>query len=472
MTSRQQTWRGALLLFFTLSFSFGLLSPALGEEGPRRDFLELHNEARGQARECGEHFLSATSDVEWSEALAQAAVMHARDLAFNQHRGHTGSDGSSPMERVQRISRDYFRIGENIAYYNVSAERAMEAWLNSPGHCSNIMGGGYTHMGAAMIRGREGQNRAYWVVLFGGRRGEDSSERLSANRRPPTAEEIAFLKERSILMYGSDRCVRTIAAREELESHGIDFVFKPTNDDPEARSEMFALWRRASDRGSRLDYPVMDIGGEVVHGRMRAADMVMDIRGYAVEYHGDPNFSAASSQRDYSNQYSLRSRDSIPEEGGVGSLRVAVGPGVGGVINEDRSGPAFRGSQIYLQGQFTLPIYRARQSRSFLEPGLFLEVGMGHLNTVLPGALHSPQWNIQGGFVYQEWFRLGVGLQQQATRQADGLFAEGLTNHLSFTLGGVQRWTRFQVEVYLGGLVDLENEDIPFLLGLTLGYVL
>ena len=41
------------------------------------------------------------------------------------------------------------RVGENIAYNYVTAESAMQAWMNSPGHKANLLGD-YTHFGVSV----------------------------------------------------------------------------------------------------------------------------------------------------------------------------------------------------------------------------------------------------------------------------------------------------------------------------------
>ena len=56
------------------------------------------------------------------------------------------------------------RVGENIAYNYVTAESAMQAWLNSPGHKANLLGD-YTHFGISVtvdpVTGRK-----YYTNMF------------------------------------------------------------------------------------------------------------------------------------------------------------------------------------------------------------------------------------------------------------------------------------------------------------------
>ena len=56
------------------------------------------------------------------------------------------------------------RVGENIAYNYVTAEAAMNAWLNSPGHKANIVGD-YTHIGIS-VSVDPATGRKYYTNMF------------------------------------------------------------------------------------------------------------------------------------------------------------------------------------------------------------------------------------------------------------------------------------------------------------------
>jgi uncharacterized protein YkwD len=56
------------------------------------------------------------------------------------------------------------RVGENIAYNYATAEAAMHAWLNSPGHKANIVGD-YTHIGMSVSVDSE-TGRKYYTNMF------------------------------------------------------------------------------------------------------------------------------------------------------------------------------------------------------------------------------------------------------------------------------------------------------------------
>lgn len=56
------------------------------------------------------------------------------------------------------------RVGENIAYGNVTADAMMRMWMNSPGYRANILNPSYTHVGLGAVKTSTG--RWYGVQDF------------------------------------------------------------------------------------------------------------------------------------------------------------------------------------------------------------------------------------------------------------------------------------------------------------------
>lgn len=447
---------------------------AYAEEGFQGDLLELHNQARSQTRYCGDDEMRYVEPLQWSDDLARAAEVHARDNAAHDFRGHTGSDGSSLSERVRVFTDQFPRVGENISYFTPTGESSMEIWLASPGHCRNIMGAGYTHMGAAMIRGESeshsDNNVPFWVVVFGSHVGEPNPEQRPRAGRGPTEEELEYLRSQPISVYGRQNCVLTMGARRNLEEAGVDYTFRDTTDDAEAHREMQRVFQRSDGRGTgRIVFPVMEIGENAIYGRTNLADMAFDARGYSEEVHGLPREGATGMSHSGPGQVGEQTGGSGNEEADA-LVHITVGVGAAGVMNES-GGSFFQGHQFHLQGQFTLPIRRRNWSQVWLEPGVFAEVGMTQFDTALMGSSYNPGWQLQGGVIYQEWLRLSGGVAQQSYRDSDGAFAGFDDARLAFTLGGLRRWDHFQLEAFMTALFDMEEEDLGFFqLGLNLGY--
>jgi uncharacterized protein YkwD len=123
--------------------------------------LELVNAARTKPRRCGRRRLEAAPALTLSPALTEAASGHARDMAQHGSFDHRGSDGSQPAERVSRAGYRWRATGENIAAGQSSADTVVTAWLESPGHCANIMGPQFTQMGVAFAPAASGNTGIY-----------------------------------------------------------------------------------------------------------------------------------------------------------------------------------------------------------------------------------------------------------------------------------------------------------------------
>lgn len=129
--------------------------------------LGLVNKARAQARKCGRVAHAAAGPLKLSPALSRAALGHAKDMAANDFFEHQGSDGSRPSERATRAGYRWRTVGENIALGAPDAESVVQGWLQSPGHCANIMNPQFTEMGLAYFVEPRRQNGVYWVQVFG-----------------------------------------------------------------------------------------------------------------------------------------------------------------------------------------------------------------------------------------------------------------------------------------------------------------
>lgn len=78
--------------------------------------------------------------------LMNGARNHARWMARNRNLSH----GSG--------------VTENIGMGQTSASEAVSSWMQSSGHRANILGGGHTRIGVAMVHSADGT--AYWCQQF------------------------------------------------------------------------------------------------------------------------------------------------------------------------------------------------------------------------------------------------------------------------------------------------------------------
>ena len=128
--------------------------------------LELVNEARARGTRCGERSFAPAPAVRLSGTLAGVALGHAADMAQHNYFEHEDLAGHSPADRVRAVGYQEKLVGENIAYGPKTAEEVVQGWLDSPGHCENIMDPRFAEMGIAYAPGRASKRGLYWVQLL------------------------------------------------------------------------------------------------------------------------------------------------------------------------------------------------------------------------------------------------------------------------------------------------------------------
>ena len=124
------------------------------------------NQARAMGADCGVYGQYApASPLELDPELNEAAQAHAMDMSLNNFFSHTGSDGSSFVTRIQRTDFSGQPIGENIAAGQQSPAQAVDGWVDSDGHCRNLMNPDATKIGIGYTTG--GPYGTLWVQVFG-----------------------------------------------------------------------------------------------------------------------------------------------------------------------------------------------------------------------------------------------------------------------------------------------------------------
>ncbi len=138
------------------------------------EILVLVNEERSSA---------GLSSLQLSRKLSAAAQAHAEDMALKGFMGHTGSDGSSPADRVTAAGYDYVYVGENVGEGYTTPQTMMQGWMGSTGHKANILSKNYTQMGVGYKVAKDGT--AYWAQTFGRPSTLDTSDIITVTTTTP-----------------------------------------------------------------------------------------------------------------------------------------------------------------------------------------------------------------------------------------------------------------------------------------------
>jgi len=113
---------------------------------------------------CGTQIMPPVDGLEWNDKLANAGIIHSRSMAENGFFSHTGLLGDDVADRVFAQGYDYAVVGENIAYGYEQIITAMQGWMNSPGHCLNIMNSEFTQVGVGVVDADDGTK--YWTMVL------------------------------------------------------------------------------------------------------------------------------------------------------------------------------------------------------------------------------------------------------------------------------------------------------------------
>ena len=136
------------------------------------DVLRLTNEARAAGHDCdSQGNFGPTGPLTMNNRLRCAARVHSYYMAQTGDFDHTESqNGSSPFDRIENAGYRFSIAGENIAVGQGSPAEVVAGWLDSDGHCANIMSPSYREIGVgfAVGTGRPiGSNEApYWTQAF------------------------------------------------------------------------------------------------------------------------------------------------------------------------------------------------------------------------------------------------------------------------------------------------------------------
>ncbi|MBL4916875.1 CAP domain-containing protein [Szabonella alba] len=106
------------------------------------------------------------SPLQLNAQLNAAAATHARDMSVQNRPWHFGSDGSSPLDRVQRVGYAGRLSGELISETFETELETLSAWMAKPDTRAVLLDPQAREMGFAWFQEESG--KIWWTLVVGG----------------------------------------------------------------------------------------------------------------------------------------------------------------------------------------------------------------------------------------------------------------------------------------------------------------
>lgn len=133
----------------------------------RTEILYRVNNFRAVGAVCGSTIHRATAPLNWNDLLQRAASSHSSDMASNNFFSHVSADGRSLPMRYAEVGYGFSTAGENIAMGQSTVEEVIRSWINSPGHCKNLMNPTYQDVAVVCKRNDTTSHGLYWTMNLG-----------------------------------------------------------------------------------------------------------------------------------------------------------------------------------------------------------------------------------------------------------------------------------------------------------------
>ena len=107
----------------------------------QKEVLEIINEYRKQ---------NGLKELKPYSKLQQIAKMKAEDIVYNNYFSHTSPNYGTPFELMSENGVEYKIAGENLAG-NISAQKAVKAWIDSTSHRENMLEEDFEYTGICVV---------------------------------------------------------------------------------------------------------------------------------------------------------------------------------------------------------------------------------------------------------------------------------------------------------------------------------
>lgn len=96
--------------------------------------------------------------------LSRVARFKSNDMITKNYFSHTSPTYGDPFKMMTSFGLKYSYAGENIAMGQKTPKEVVQAWMNSPGHRSNILNKNFTEVGVGVSKDTNGA--PYWTQMF------------------------------------------------------------------------------------------------------------------------------------------------------------------------------------------------------------------------------------------------------------------------------------------------------------------
>lgn len=132
--------------------------------------FSLVNKKRAKPQMCGSKLRPPAKRLRYDADLSVAAQLHAEDMAVNNYFSHDSLDGRTFVDRIAATTFEGDPAGENLASGQQTPTEVVQAWLDSPPHCRNLMAKRFDAVGLGLAMFYDPQYSdpiTYWVQDFG-----------------------------------------------------------------------------------------------------------------------------------------------------------------------------------------------------------------------------------------------------------------------------------------------------------------
>ncbi|TCO74936.1 spore coat assembly protein SafA/uncharacterized YkwD family protein [Marinisporobacter balticus] len=96
--------------------------------------------------------------------LSRCARYKSQDMINKNYFAHQSPTYGSPFKMMESFGLHFSAAGENIAKGQRTPQAVMNAWMNSPGHRSNILSTSFSEIGVGLAKDKSGV--CYWTQMF------------------------------------------------------------------------------------------------------------------------------------------------------------------------------------------------------------------------------------------------------------------------------------------------------------------